>query len=72
MELHRLKSGGTVIDDTYNANPASVMAALETLHDLKGKNESVVILGDMLELGDEAERMHEEIGRAIAETRWLG
>lgn len=68
MELHRLKSGGTVIDDTYNANPASVMAALETLHDLKGKNESVVILGDMLELGDEAERMHEEIGRAIAET----
>ncbi len=68
MELHRLRGGGTVINDTYNANPASVRAALETLHDLKGKNESIVILGDMLELGEEAERLHEEIGKVIADT----
>ncbi len=68
MDIHRLKGGGTVIDDTYNANPASVMEALKTLGDLKGKNESIVILGDMLELGKEAERLHEEVGRAITDT----
>ncbi|MDD5723100.1 MAG: UDP-N-acetylmuramoyl-tripeptide--D-alanyl-D-alanine ligase [Syntrophales bacterium] len=68
MDIHRLKSGGTVIDDTYNANPASVMEALKTLSDLKGKNESVVILGDMLELGEEAGILHERVGRAIADT----
>jgi len=68
MDIHRLKGGGTVIDDTYNANPASVMEALKTLGDLKGKNESVVILGDMLELGEGAERLHEEVGKAVANT----
>lgn len=68
MDIHRLKGGGTVIDDTYNANPASVMEALRTLGALKGKNESVVILGDMLELGDGAERLHEEVGRVVADT----
>ena len=68
MDIHRLKDGGTVIDDTYNANPASVMEALKTLGDLKGKNESIVILGDMLELGEEAGRLHEDVGRAIADT----
>ena len=68
MDVHRLKMGGTVIDDTYNANPTSTMEALKTLNDLKGKNESIVVLGDMLELGAEAERLHEEVGRAMAET----
>lgn len=68
MDVHRLKRGGAVIDDTYNANPASTMEALKTLNDLKGKNESIVIFGDMLELGEEAERLHEEIGRAMADT----
>jgi len=68
MEIHRLKGGGTVIDDTYNANPASVIEALKTLSDLKGKGESVVILGDMLELGEHAVTLHEEVGRAIADS----
>ncbi|MBN2397348.1 MAG: UDP-N-acetylmuramoyl-tripeptide--D-alanyl-D-alanine ligase [Deltaproteobacteria bacterium] len=68
MEIHWLRRGGTVIDDTYNANPASVTEALKTLADLKGKNESIVILGDMLELGGETERLHEEVGRTVADT----
>ncbi|MBW2631100.1 MAG: UDP-N-acetylmuramoyl-tripeptide--D-alanyl-D-alanine ligase [Deltaproteobacteria bacterium] len=68
MDVHRLKSGGIVIDDTYNANPASAMEALKALSDLKGNNESIVIFGDMLELGEEAERLHEKIGRAMADT----
>ena len=68
MEVWRLKNGACLIDDTYNANPASVAAALKTLQGLKGECKSTVILGDMLELGNEAERYHEEIGRAVAET----
>jgi UDP-N-acetylmuramoyl-tripeptide--D-alanyl-D-alanine ligase len=68
MEVWRLKNGACLIDDTYNANPASVAAALKTLQGLKGECKSTVILGDMLELGGEAERYHEEIGRAVAET----
>jgi len=68
MDVHRLKMGGTIIDDSYNANPSSTMEALKTLSDLKGKNESMVIFGDMLELGDDAERLHEEIGGAMADT----
>lgn len=68
MEVYRLKNGACLIDDTYNANPASVAAALKTLQGLKGECKSTVILGDMLELGGEAERYHEEIGRAVAET----
>ena len=65
--MYRLKNGGTLIDDTYNANPASVAVALKTLQGLKGECRSTVILGDMLELGSEAEKYHEEIGRSLAE-----
>lgn len=68
MEVWRLKNGACLIDDTYNANPASVAAALRTLQGLKGECRSTVILGDMLELGDEAERYHEEMGRTVADT----
>ena len=68
MEVYRLKNGGTLIDDTYNANPASVAVALKTLQGLKGECRSTVILGDMLELGGEAEKYHEEIGRNLADT----
>ena len=68
MDLHRLKSGVYLIDDTYNANPASVKEALRSLRDLKGTNESMVILGDMLELGDQSEEIHEDVGRYLADT----
>jgi len=68
MEVWRLKNGGYIIDDTYNANPASTAMALKTLQSLKGECKSTVILGDMLELGPEAEKYHEEIGRAVADT----
>jgi UDP-N-acetylmuramoyl-tripeptide--D-alanyl-D-alanine ligase len=68
MEVWRLKNGAYLIDDTYNANPASMAVALKTLQGLKGECKSTVILGDMLELGNEAEKYHEEIGRAVADT----
>jgi len=68
MEICRLKNGAFIINDTYNANPASFGEALKTLKDLKGKRKSTVIMGDMLELGDQAEAMHEGIGSLMADT----
>lgn len=55
-----------VIDDTYNANPASVRAALEALAEHPGNGRRIAALGDMLELGDEAEHYHAEAGRTAA------
>ena len=68
MELFRLRKGAFLIDDTYNANPSSVTEALKTLRDLAGTQRSTFIFGDMLELGDQAEDIHEDIGRVIADT----
>ena len=68
MEIHRLNNGAFIINDTYNANPASFSAALETLKNLKGDHGSTVIMGDMLELGDRAEELHEGIGSLMADT----
>jgi UDP-N-acetylmuramoyl-tripeptide--D-alanyl-D-alanine ligase len=56
----------TVLDDTYNANPESMAAALETLQKLtrpKGAARAVAVLGDMLELGSVSEDAHREVGR---------
>ncbi len=68
MKILKLKNGAFLIDDTYNANPASVRGALNTLNDLRGGHGSAVILGDMLELGERAEEMHEDIGSLMADT----
>ena len=68
MEIHRLTNGAFIINDTYNANPASFGEALKTLRDLKGNQKSTVIMGDMLELGDQAEALHEGIGSLMADT----
>jgi UDP-N-acetylmuramoyl-tripeptide--D-alanyl-D-alanine ligase len=68
MEVYRLKNGAFLINDAYNANPASVGEALKTLRELKGESRSVVVLGDMLELGEASERLHGDIGRMIGET----
>lgn len=55
----------TVIDDCYNANPASVKAALELL--AQADTHKVAILGDMLNLGEESDRYHAQAGRRAAE-----
>ncbi len=54
-------NGARILDDTYNANPASLLAALEVLADIPG--ERCLALGDMAELGDEAEALHASAGR---------
>ncbi len=51
-----------LIDDTYNANPLSVKNAIDTLSEIKAEGKRVLVLGDMLELGDKSEELHREIG----------
>ncbi len=68
--LRRYQSTGiTVIDDTYNANPDSVAAAIETLADLETHNGSrkVVVLGMMAELGAQTDQAHIRVGEIAAE-----
>ena len=55
-----------VLDDTYNANPDSVRAALDTVQAHRGGARVVVVLGDMLELGSIADEAHRDIGRHVA------
>jgi UDP-N-acetylmuramoyl-tripeptide--D-alanyl-D-alanine ligase len=62
-EVARLR-GATVIDDSYNASPGSVLAALDLLHDLPGRH--VAVLGEMLELGDGHDAGHVAVGEAAA------
>lgn len=57
-----------IIDDTYNASPVSTLAALETFGKL-GAKRKIAVLGDMLELGDEEENGHREVGKKIFEIK---
>jgi UDP-N-acetylmuramoyl-tripeptide--D-alanyl-D-alanine ligase len=56
----------TILDDTYNASPASVRAALDTLAARRAGRRAVVVLGDMLELGTLTDAAHREVGRLVA------
>jgi UDP-N-acetylmuramoyl-tripeptide--D-alanyl-D-alanine ligase len=55
-----------VLDDSYNANPHSAAAALETLSQLRSDHRALAVLADMLELGDDAAALHAETGSAAA------
>ncbi len=58
--------GLVLIDDSYNANPASMAAALTTLAELKGGNQAFVALGDMMELGGDEAGLHRTLGTQAA------
>ncbi len=61
--------GRTVLADCYNANPASMAAAIDTLASLGAGRKTIAVLGDMLELGDAGVEAHREIGRAAARSK---
>lgn len=61
------RKGAVVIDDTYNASPASVHSALKTLAMMEG-GRKIAVLGDMLELGDHGLQAHMDVGRAVKES----
>ncbi|RME33000.1 MAG: UDP-N-acetylmuramoylalanyl-D-glutamyl-2, 6-diaminopimelate--D-alanyl-D-alanine ligase, partial [Thermoflexia bacterium] len=58
--------GSTILDDTYNASPPSMMAALNLLDELEGRK--IAVLGDMLELGDYEREGHEKVGLRAMEV----
>jgi UDP-N-acetylmuramoyl-tripeptide--D-alanyl-D-alanine ligase len=60
-------NGVRVLDDTYNANADSMLAALQTLHDLPVEGRRVAVLGDMAELGEHTKAAHAEVGSRAAE-----
>src|SRR5262245_24863684 len=61
-ELLRLPGGITLIDDSYNSSPSALKRALETVAAATGSARKTAVLGEMLELGAHADRLHEECG----------
>ena len=66
LQLKQGIAGSRIIDDTYNANPLSLQAALDVLSVFPGKH--FLVLGDMGELGEDAERLHAEAGEQARRT----
>jgi UDP-N-acetylmuramoyl-tripeptide--D-alanyl-D-alanine ligase len=66
LTVHRARCGATVLDDTYNASPSSMMAALDLLAELPGRR--IAVLGDMRELGAMEEQGHRSVGQRAAEV----
>ncbi len=63
LQIHTLREGVYLIDDTYNANPFSLEAALKALVHFEGKK--ILVLGDMKELGKDAIQIHQAVGEMI-------
>jgi UDP-N-acetylmuramoyl-tripeptide--D-alanyl-D-alanine ligase len=72
MEVTRLSDGVTVVNDAYNANPDSVRAAIAALKAMSRGRRGFAVLGHMTELGDDADRLHAEIGADAAAAGLAG
>jgi UDP-N-acetylmuramoyl-tripeptide--D-alanyl-D-alanine ligase len=68
MNLFQTRQGVHVIDDSYNANPGSTEAAIRTLNTIGAGHRRFLVLGDMLELGDQAVFYHRQIGLLAGES----
>jgi UDP-N-acetylmuramoyl-tripeptide--D-alanyl-D-alanine ligase len=65
IELLHAQCGLTILNDAYNASPASMKAAIQLLDELQGFTQKIVVLGDMLELGPQSESFHRDIGKLL-------
>lgn len=65
MQIHRLKDGRVVVDDTYNANPRSMAAAVQAVRSACGGMPVIAVLGEMRELGSESASLHRSLGREV-------
>ncbi|HSK10727.1 MAG TPA: UDP-N-acetylmuramoyl-tripeptide--D-alanyl-D-alanine ligase [Vicinamibacterales bacterium] len=72
-EVHRLRNGIRVLDDSYNSNPRALEGALAVLASDRVAGRKVAVLGEMLELGERSVSLHERCGRAAAASgvSWL-
>ncbi len=68
-QIHRLAGGVTIVDDSYNANPTAVQQALAVLAHESRSARRIAVLGEMLELGEQAVPLHERCGRAAAASQ---
>jgi UDP-N-acetylmuramoyl-tripeptide--D-alanyl-D-alanine ligase len=68
MEISTFRDDILLVDDTYNANPMSMKSALKAVAEMEGEGRLVAVLGDMLELGEESEALHREVGEKAAEV----
>lgn len=66
IRVHRGRGGCTILDDTYNASPASMAAALDLLAEIPGRR--IALLGDMKELGAAEREAHLDVGRRAAQA----
>ncbi|HET9531698.1 MAG TPA: UDP-N-acetylmuramoyl-tripeptide--D-alanyl-D-alanine ligase, partial [Blastocatellia bacterium] len=65
-EVLRFEQGYTVIDDSYNSNPRALVEMVTTVSENRGFERKIVVAGEMLELGREGARFHQEVGERIA------
>jgi UDP-N-acetylmuramoyl-tripeptide--D-alanyl-D-alanine ligase len=69
MRCLKLADGAVLVDDTYNANPGSMLAALEAVLGARSESPFAAALGEMRELGPESARLHFEVGKAFGAAK---
>lgn len=69
MGLIKHKSGALILDDTYNSNPQAAREALKTFIDFARDRKKIIVMGDMLELGEHEVRYHQELGELIGKEK---